>query len=111
MRELLNQLEELTENLVANLDSADYVHLEQFVEIREQYMQEFKELGLSNEDVIPYQEQIQRIIGYDEPILERMNQLKEEAQRGIDRTQQVKKQQKIYETNYTPDSLFYDSKN
>ncbi|MNR37353.1 hypothetical protein D3C85_1553620 [compost metagenome] len=98
--------------MVDHIHQVDYIHLSEFVEIREQYMNDCKGY-LEGVTAVPqkYRDQIQRILAYDPIILERLASLKEEAFQGMQKTRMAKQQQNMYETSgYASESHFFDKK-
>lgn len=110
MDEVFDQLETLTRDIVANIDQVDYLYLSEFVDIREQYMNDCKEYFESAVVSQKHRDQIKRILAYDKVILERMSFLKEVASEGMQKTKMAKQQQNMYETSYTNESYFFDKK-
>lgn len=112
MDEMFDQLETLTKDLVNNIYQVDYLYLSEFVDIREQYMNDCKELIEASVVEQKHLDQIQRILSYDKVIFERLSFLKEEALQGIQKTKLAKQQQSMYETNAygQESSYFFDKK-
>lgn len=111
MDEVFDQLETLTKDLVDNIYQVDYLYLSEFVEIREQYLNDCKEILQEPVVAQKHRDQILRILSYDPIILERLAILKEEAFQGMQKTRMAKQQQNMYETtSYAPESHFFDKK-
>ncbi|WP_339799072.1 hypothetical protein MKY19_28110 [Paenibacillus sp. FSL R5-0744] len=108
MDELILSLDQLTRSIVNRLQETTYEELELFVEDRQELVDSIaKQVALCPTTSAQKQE-INRILEYDNVILDRMNALRLEAQDWLQKRKQAKVQRSAYEAAYTPDSFLMD---
>ncbi|WP_284643294.1 flagellar protein FliT [Paenibacillus silviterrae] len=110
MDDLITQLETMTKGLVERISLAEMEDMEEFVTQRDFLISRIVSIQLPLEERAVYFERINMISGFDSLILSRMNQLKVEAQAGLQKVNLGKVQRGAYEVAYTPDSIFFDRK-
>ncbi|MFS1514790.1 flagellar protein FliT [Chengkuizengella sp. SCS-71B] len=110
MDSLISQLESLTKQTYDQLSSMNYEQLAQFVQKREEIINQIKNIKITDEHIQKYQKLIQNITQYDQQILEKMKRLKDEASQELHKIQSGKKQKTAYQNTYTADSVFFDRK-
>ncbi|ETT41080.1 hypothetical protein C161_00445 [Paenibacillus sp. FSL R5-192] len=109
MDELITDLEELTQELMLQLEEVDSDELERFVNKRQFIIDSM--LGQENRQAtLPQQARLQKIMEYDHAILIRMNSLKIEAKDWLIQRNQAKVQKNAYEASYAVDSIIVDTK-
>jgi hypothetical protein len=108
MDNLISQLEQLTNEIVDNLDQISFEELEQFVEQREAIIAEMQQQPASDFSEPHYRTRIAALGQYDAIMLSVMERLKEEAQQGIAKIKNAQVRKDMYEAVYTPDSIFFD---
>ncbi|MBJ9993125.1 hypothetical protein [Paenibacillus sp. S28] len=110
MDNLISSLQALTENVVARLQYTAYEELQDFVQERQQLIDELNRLKQHTPFSPSQVEQLQSILQADPLILNRMDQLKMEASDWLQHRGQAKMQRSAYEAAYTPDSFLMDQR-
>lgn len=110
MDELIRNLDQLTREVVERLDETTYEELELFVEDRQEFVDSIAEQAEICKSTPAQKQEINRILEYDNVILDRMNALRLEAQDWLQKRNQAKAQRSAYEAAYTPDSFLMDRK-
>jgi hypothetical protein len=108
MDELIQSLKELTSGITDRLDETTYEELELFVEDRQELVDSIAEQTEICKSTSAQKQEINRILEYDNVILDRMNALRLEAQDWLQKRNQAKVQRSAYEATYTPDSFLMD---
>jgi hypothetical protein len=106
MHNLLQSLQQITQEVLSNLEQIKFEHLETFVEHREQIIIQLQAAGQSLDD--KEKKLIEDILQHDVVIMARMQQLKDEASYGINKIDRARVQSSAYYAEYTPDSIFFD---
>ncbi|OXM14123.1 hypothetical protein [Paenibacillus herberti] len=105
----LDQLKHETVQLVQRLENCDYEELIHLLERRDQVLEELNQLRLP---LVESQKVTLKEIGiYDSAILNRMNQLMEEASIGLQRLNESQHQKRAYESYASAGSYFIDRRN
>lgn len=110
MDELIRSLDLLTREMMSRLQEATYEELVVFVEERQKLVDSIAEKAAIYPSSAAQKQEIHRILGYDNELLDRMNALRQEAQNFLQKRGQAKIQRSAYEQNYTPDSILMDRK-
>lgn len=110
MDELIRSLDQLTMEMMIQLQEATYEELEDFVEERQILVDSIAEQVAICPATSAQKQEIQRILGNDHELLDRMNALRQEAQNFLQKRGQAKVQRSAYEAGYTPDSFLMDRK-
>lgn len=110
MDKLINELNELTQRILARLSNANFEDIDDFVEERQVLVDKLEELVEISSVSLEQKREIQIILSYDAEILARMDALKQEAQNFLHKRGQAKIQRNAYEAAYTPDSILMDRK-
>jgi hypothetical protein len=110
MDNLIQQLDQLTIEIVECLHEASYEELETFVEVRQKLVDAIAVAVVSCQPTSAQKQEIRRILERDSAILARMNALRLEAQDFLQKRNQAKAQRSAYEAGYTPDSILMDRK-
>lgn len=108
MDELIQSLRELTLGITDRLNETTYEELELFVEDRQELVDSIAEQAGICQSTPAQKQEINRILEYDNVILDRMNALRLEAQDWLQKRNQAKVQRSAYEAAYTPDSFLMD---
>jgi len=108
MDELILSLDQLTRSIVNRLQETTYEELELFVEDRQELVDSIAEQADICQSTPAQKQEINRILEYDNVILDRMNALRLEAQDWLQKRNQAKVQRSAYEAAYTPDSFLMD---
>ncbi|WP_313639234.1 flagellar protein FliT [Paenibacillus sp.] len=108
MDELILSLDQLTRGIVDHLQEISYEELEFFVEDRQEIVDSIAEQAEICKSTPAQKQEINRILEYDNVILDRMNALRLEAQDWLQKRNQAKVQRSAYEAAYTPDSFLMD---
>lgn len=109
MDDLITELEQLTHDIMLNIEKADSEELEQFVDKRQLIIDSMLHQG-SGEASMPQQARLKSIMQNDHVILMRMNSLKIEAKDWLIQRKQAKTQKNAYEMSYAVDSIIVDTK-
>ncbi|WP_218093256.1 flagellar protein FliT [Paenibacillus solanacearum] len=105
------ELEQLTNQMIARLEIADFEELESFVVKREEIIDNMKQQGLSELERQNYGRRVSNLLLTDQLILSTMNNLKDEARQHLLKVQRGRTQKSAYEAEYvTTDSMFFDYK-
>ncbi|SDD40501.1 hypothetical protein SAMN05428987_4827 [Paenibacillus sp. CF095] len=109
MDDLIKELEQLTQDIMLQIDEVSSDELELFVDKRQNIIdsmlkQDQREASMSQ------QARLKKIMDNDQTILMRMNSLKIEAKDWLIQRKQAKVQKNAYETSYAVDSIIVDTK-
>lgn len=96
--------------MMSRLQEATYEELVVFVEERQKLVDSIAEKVAIYSSSAAQKQEINRILGYDNELLDRMNTLRQEAQNFLQKRGQAKMQRNAYEAGYTPDSILMDRK-
>ncbi|PZE19281.1 flagellar protein FliT [Paenibacillus xerothermodurans] len=108
--DLVAQLESMTAALTVHLSTASADDLAGFVQQRDELIHSINAANSSPGERALLKPRVDKILRWDELIIARMAQLKEEAQAGMNKMNQGRVQRGAYEAAYTPDSVFFDRK-
>ncbi|MHA6532726.1 flagellar protein FliT [Paenibacillus sp. BAC0078] len=108
MDELIRSLDQLTREMMNQLQKATYEELEAFVEERQKLVDSIAEKVAFSPSTPAQKREINRILENDNALLDRMNELRLEARNWLQKRSQAKVQRSAYEANYSPDSLLMD---
>ncbi|MFD0714968.1 hypothetical protein [Paenibacillus sp. GCM10027626] len=98
--ELLSRLEQTEDN--------DYERFERLVDLRQALVDQIAEYG----KLLPSQKQaVKAIMEYDSIIVRHMERMKEEAQEGLLRINNVKRQKAAYDNSSAYDAIMFDKRN
>ncbi|WP_339267533.1 hypothetical protein [Paenibacillus sp. FSL R5-0470] len=104
------ELNKITQDIINRLENCSYEELDDFVEQRQilidQLEQEIRKQSIGEVQ----QNQILELLKADPMIIQRMQQLKNEAANWLQQREQAKAQRSAYEAAYTPDSFLMDRK-
>ncbi|MCL6662082.1 hypothetical protein [Paenibacillus amylolyticus] len=109
MDELIKELEQLTQDIMLQIDELSSDELELFVDKRQNIIDSMLKQG-QGEASISQQARLKKIMDNDHAILMRMNSLKIEAKDWLIQRKQAKVQKNAYETSYAVDSIIVDTK-
>lgn len=109
MDDLIRELEQLTQDIMLQIDEVSSDELELFVDKRQNIIDSILKQG-QREASISQQARLKRIMDNDQTILMRMNSLKIEAKDWLIQRKQAKVQKNAYETSYAVDSIIVDTK-
>jgi hypothetical protein len=111
MDELLEQLERLCGNLVLNFEMVTFEELTDFMEQREEIFNELQHYEVSAIDKLKYKDLVNRILSYDPIIVAKMEQLKHEAEKELNKVASGRIQKNAYEGEHQlTDGMFFDQK-
>ncbi|MEF3353330.1 flagellar protein FliT [Paenibacillus sp. GYB006] len=110
MDELICSLEQLTYNMIQELEASDYSELSAFVEQRQFLVDAITELShtnaLSHQDI----ERLREVVKADDLIEKKMIFLKQEASDWLNQRQNSKVQRGAYENSFYGESILMDYK-
>ncbi|WP_339257640.1 hypothetical protein MKZ12_26895 [Paenibacillus sp. FSL R5-0713] len=109
MDDLLKELEQLTQDIMLQINEVSSDELELFVNKRQSIIDSMLKQGQGKAS-IPQQARLKKIMDNDHAILMRMNSLKIEAKDWLIQRKQAKVQKNAYETSYAVDSIIVDTK-
>lgn len=105
--ETLNRLVNYVNKVSNNLDHLAMEQINDILELRDQLIVELENtIGLTGEQ----KTQLQTLATYDQKIVERMEQLKQEAANELIKISNIRKQQEGYSSQYDTESYFIDNK-
>ncbi|MBD0384160.1 flagellar protein FliT [Paenibacillus sedimenti] len=109
MDEVIAKLEQLTADVLQQIDSIEWEALEQFVENRDELISELGQFSTS----VPSEaqrERIQKILTHDLTIIQRMVVYKSEAESQISKLSNAQKTKNAYNSYYSSESHFVDKR-
>ncbi|WP_338707157.1 MULTISPECIES: hypothetical protein [Paenibacillus] len=109
MDDLIKELEQLTQDIMLQIDEVSSDELELFVDKRQNIIDSILKQD-QREASISQQARLKRIMDNDQTILMRMNSLKIEAKDWLIQRKHAKVQKNAYETSYAVDSIIVDTK-
>jgi small-conductance mechanosensitive channel len=110
MDNLIAELERLSRQVMGRLDELDAEALLQFVEDREQLIQQLKALGIDAVQQEKYRERVRKLLEADLVIRGKLFELKDEASQGLVKLSRAKKQINAYEKHYEIGSVYVDKR-
>ncbi|WP_308636638.1 hypothetical protein [Paenibacillus silvisoli] len=110
--EVLNQLEQLTLQIIEDIHETTAEQIEDFLEQRERMIGDICAQFDRLSDVTVYREQVSRILSHDSRIVGRMEELKNEASQGLDKFNRARVQRNAYSGGGGSfgESFFFDEK-
>lgn len=108
MDDLINEFELLNTTLLEKLPNCDYELLLDYVDKRENLLKEIQEQLVQSRITSFQKEKITSLIGFDDVIRSRMEQLRLEAEQWLMKRNQAKTQRNAYEVGYAPESILMD---
>lgn len=108
MDKLLQTLQRITQAIIVELDRMDDEQFASFVEERQLIIDQLQSMNQSFND--QQKLVIKDILQYDNVIVRRMQQLKDEAKSGIDKIERARVHNNAYEQPYAQESYFFDKK-
>ncbi|OMF39672.1 hypothetical protein CXK86_07060 [Paenibacillus sp. BGI2013] len=109
MDDLIKELEQLTQDIMLQIDEVSSDELELFVDKRQNIIDSMLRQDQREASVLQ-QARLKKIMDNDHAILMRMNSLKIEAKDWLIQRKQAKVQKNAYETSYAVDSIIVDTK-
>lgn len=110
MGELIQELEQLMGDWMQSLSHMTFEEMTAYVDSRERVIDRMKSISLSPLERSQYAVRVQRLLQRDALILAKMNELKDEGLQGASKINQGRLQKSAYETDFIPDSVFFDRK-
>ncbi|AJS60363.1 flagellar protein FliT [Paenibacillus sp. IHBB 10380] len=108
MDETIEELNNLTNEMINTVDECSYEEMELFVDVRQKLVDRLNNLKADHVLTNAQRVKIQQILKSNELIMARMLVLKNEAQDWLLQRSQSKAQRNGYETAYSPDSILMD---
>lgn len=113
MLNVIQDLHDKTKNLVLKLEGTEYEELIELVSEREKVLafceEHWSEASQEYKDKV--REVLKSILDYDPVIVNRMQELKDEAEHGLKHFRKLKIQKHAYESQSSEHSMFFDKKN
>ncbi|WP_028551013.1 hypothetical protein [Paenibacillus sp. UNC451MF] len=111
MDKSLDELLQMTQQLASKLETVGYEEIVEFVNIREELVLNIQKQYENHKlDKSYLDHALVSILSYDDQILYRMQQLKNEASDNLNKMTTAKQQKSSYEAKYAPESMFFDKK-
>lgn len=110
MVELLRNLKQLSLGMMQKLDQATMEDFLEFIQKREEVIEKLKQEKVKQTEMTALALLAEEISQYDLPIIARMNELKQEASYGLAKFDRSRMQRRAYESHYTWESAFIDTK-
>jgi len=106
MDDTIRRLAKLTSEILVEIEHCDYERILLFIEQRDQVIIELKskEIVLDSKE----REMLKMILDADDPLVNKMNQLRIQASKNLDKLRKGKQQYISYEMQYSSDAAFYD---
>lgn len=108
MDKQLEELRILTEALLLRLDQASAEELSEFVEKRQQVLDQILESAKQDLMNSLQKDKLLAITRYDAQIIQRMEYYRQEASDWLQQRKQAKAQRNAYEVSYSPNSILMD---
>ncbi|WP_282938804.1 flagellar protein FliT [Paenibacillus sp. RC67] len=111
MDKYINELEQLTKDLINQSDTVEYEQVVDFVESRGELVGQINRV--LEEDPVErelYLERLRNILSYDSKITELIGRLQNEASSQLNKMNAAKQQKNRYEASFSPESMFFDRK-
>lgn len=112
MDKLVSELEQLTQQGLAELVTMDAEHLSTFMEQRSSIMEALLKATKekTTRDKAAYKERIQAIVSLDSIFLRKLEQFRDEASAQLAKLDTGKTQRNAYDSHYDDESYFFDRK-
>jgi hypothetical protein len=111
MDNLLLRLEKLSNDLLVHFQTVTFEELTDFMESREELFEEFDQLKVLPSDKDKFRELVNRIVSLDPVIIAKMEQLKKEAERELNKVSSGRTQKNAYDgDHHMADGIFFDQK-
>lgn len=110
MDDLIAELEQLTSEIILQINEVSSEVLEEFVDQRQAIIDSMLERTGGREATSSQQKRLKAVMENDQKILNRMNDLKIEANDWLFQRNQAKVQKNAYEASYAVDSIIVDTK-
>jgi hypothetical protein len=110
MDKLVTELEQLTQQGLAELVTMDAERLGEFMEQRGEIMEALLDMTPSVLQKASFKDRIQAVISLDPIFLRKMEQFRDEASSQLAKLDTGKTQRNAYDNNYDGESLFFDRK-
>jgi hypothetical protein len=110
MDSLILALQKLTSRLAANIVTVTTEDILNFIDKREKIINSLKAADLSPEEREKYRGIVEEILQHDQMIVDKMAELRNEAQAAIHKFKSASVQKSAYDTAYSPDSVFFDKR-
>lgn len=112
MDKLVVELEQLTQQALAELVTMDADRISEFMEKRGTVMQELLSatVAMTARDKEAYQSRIQSVISLDPIFLKKLQQFRDEASLQLAKLDTGKTQRNAYDNHYDGESYFFDRK-
>ncbi len=110
MDKLVADLEQLTQQGLAELVTMDAERLGEFMEQRGEIMEALLAIAPSALQKASFKDRIQAVVSLDPIFLRKMEQFRDEASSQLAKLDTGKTQRNAYDNNYDGESLFFDRK-
>lgn len=111
MEALLKQLNQLSSDLIAQMESCELEDMEIYMQQRDIIFAKLQSFNPSPDQAAAFRPQVLHIAELDTVITGRMTELRKEATKEIDKINRGKRSKSMYESgSYGADSLFFDTK-
>lgn len=110
MDKLVTELEQLTQQGLAELVTMDAGRLGEFMEQRGEIMEALLAITPSALQKASFKDRIQAVVSLDPIFLRKMEQFRDEASSQLAKLDTGKTQRNAYDNNYDGESLFFDRK-
>lgn len=110
MYSLVQSLQAITENMVAQLDEVTEEQIIFFIDQREQLVQQLQNQEITEADRQQYGSIVQGVLQYDNAITTKLEELRSGASDGIQKVSAARVQNTAYSSPYIPDSYYFDKK-
>ncbi|MBH5320627.1 flagellar protein FliT [Paenibacillus sp. GSMTC-2017] len=111
METYLNQIIQLSSNLLEKIESSDLETFEAYTEQRDELFAKLQELTPTKEQVEKLQPLVRQIQSQDTIIVSRMTQLQQEASDELNKLKVSQRSRSMYESSVgNDDSMFFDLK-
>lgn len=108
MKQLIDELELRTSELLDTLDNADYEEIEEFVEDRQVLVDSILVEVIQHKMDPEDEQRLKVLLSHDQVITSKIVSLKVEAQEWLQQRNRIKAQRSAYESTYSADSLLMD---
>ncbi|GFZ97679.1 hypothetical protein GCM10008018_49930 [Paenibacillus marchantiophytorum] len=110
MDRLVTDLEQLTQQGLAELVTMDAERLGAFMEQRSNIMTALLQVTSTSTNKEAYKDRIQAVLSLDPIFLRKLEQFRDEASSQLTKLDTGKIQRNAYDTHYDPESYFFDRK-
>ncbi|NOU90381.1 hypothetical protein GC102_32275 [Paenibacillus sp. LMG 31460] len=110
MDKLVTELEQLTQQGLAELVTMDAERLGEFMEQRGEIMEALLAITPSATQKASFKDRIKAVVSLDPIFLRKMEQFRDEASSQLAKLDTGKTQRNAYDNNYDGESLFFDRK-